>query len=137
MHVAMFLHNLFPLINGFFGIHPKVMCDMQSTKAMVDVADCFSFSSKQHIENLNSKTNNFFPLMLEFILKKILMMVRSVINSLNVSKAFIKVSSTCSAGTTNHGICSVKCLKVLKYVSASPECIGSIARVNDPDPVLT
>ena len=65
------------------------------------------------------------------------MMVQSVINPLNVNKIFFTLSSTWSAGTTNDDISSNICLKLSKYVSAYPDCIGSISKVNDPDLVLT
>ena len=65
------------------------------------------------------------------------MMVRSAINPLNKQKKFNAVIYTWSSGTTNDDISSNKCLNVLKYVSACPDCIGSIPRVNDQDHVLT
>ena len=145
MHVVLYLDNLFPLSTHqllSLCICTKVMYDMQPTKNVVHVADFFFFIVLGTMLKFSTTKGIISSLQCWIFLKEELcMMVWSVVNPLNVNEIFFTLPSTWLPGlhvyTTNDDISSNKCLKVLKYVSASPDCIGSIPRVNGPDPVLT
>ena len=136
MHVPLLLYNLFPLKSCFFRICTKAMYENpQKTWCMLLI---FSFSALGNTLKFSTSKGIITSLQCwNFLKKELFMMVRSVINPLNKQKNFNVVIYTWSSGTTNDDISSNKCLNVLKYVSACPDCIGSIPRVNDPDPVLT